>query len=120
MAAPNIAATATIYGQLTTAAVTTTNATILTNPSASNKVYKINTLYAVNIDGTSPTDMHISIARPGGTSWPIIRFTAVPADATLVVISKDNPIWLQEGDSITAQAGANGRVNIICSYEIIG
>jgi hypothetical protein len=118
MSAPNIAATSNIEGKLATTAVTTTMSAVVTNSAYSNQVYKINTLYAVNVTGSSATDMHISVFR-GSAEYPIIRFTAVPADATLVVISKDNPIWLEEGDSIKAQAGANDRTVILCSYEII-
>jgi|688.fasta_scaffold1093937_1 hypothetical protein len=118
MAAPNIAATTNIIGKLDTAAVTTSMQVMVSNPASSGKVYKINTLFAVNVTGATATDMHISLFR-GSSEVPIIRFTAVPADATLVVISKDNPLWLEEGDSIKAQAGANGRTVILCSYEII-
>jgi len=42
---------------------------------------------------------------------------AVPADSTLIVIGKDSPIYLEEGDQIEAGASASGRLQIIISYE---
>jgi hypothetical protein len=39
----------------------------------------------------------------------------VPADATLDILSK--PIYLEEGDKITALASASGDLEIIVSYE---
>jgi hypothetical protein len=126
MAAPNIANTSSIFGRLAAVAVNepldvnniATWTTVLTNPAASNSVYKINTLHASNRDGVSPADMHLSLLR-GGVTYPMLRFTTVPAEAMLVIISKDNTIWLEEGDSIIAASGATDRITITCSYEII-
>lgn len=118
MVAPNIANTSNIVGKLNVVDVEDVPTVVVSNPVDSGQAYKINTLYASNTEGTLPVDMHLTVMR-GTNEFPLLRFTTVPAEATLVVISKDNPIWLEEGDSITAQTGINGRLAIFCSYEII-
>lgn len=118
MVAPNIANTSSIVGKLNTVEVEDIPTDVVSNATDSGKAYKINTLYASNTTGTLPVDMHLTVVR-SGNEFPILRFTTVPAEATLVVISKDNPIWLEEGDKITAQTGASGRLVIFCAYEII-
>ena len=41
----------------------------------------------------------------------------VPAKSTLVVIGKDSPIYLEEGDQIEANAGHTIVLTIVISYE---
>jgi hypothetical protein len=118
MAAPNIAGLTTVLGKTTVQSVTTTASAIVTNSAASGKVFKINSLIVSNIDGTSPADITVDLFR-SSTSYKITSTITVPADATLVVISKDSQIYLEEGDSIRCLASANGDLQAICSYEEI-
>lgn len=124
MAAPNIVNVATITG-ITTAIPITTTAPIsfVSNAASSNKVFKINTVIGVNTDGTSAADItvkwHQAANAGAGTSVPIANTIAVPADASLVIIGKDNPIYLEENRSLSVQSSVAGRLAIICSYEEI-
>ena len=118
MAAPNIVNVTTIIGHTDVQSVTTSASAIVTNSAASGKVFKINSLIVSNIDGTNPADITIDLFR-SSTSYYLASTITVPADATLVVISKDNPIYLEEGDSIRCLASANGDLQAICSYEEI-
>ena len=43
----------------------------------------------------------------------------VPAKSTLVVLGKDSPIYLEEGDKITAGASAADDLHLTVSYEEI-
>jgi hypothetical protein len=43
----------------------------------------------------------------------------VPANASLVVISRENPAYLGEGYSIQVVAAATGAIHITGSYEEI-
>lgn len=124
MAAPNIAgATPTITGKYPAPiALTTSAAAIVSNPASSNKVFKINSLYITNIDGTNPADVTINRYPQddiGGTGVAIFSTISVPADATLVVISKDAPLYLEEDVSIGGLASANGDLVAHVSYEEI-
>ena len=123
MTAPNIVNVSSIVGITTAINLTTTDTTtILSNASASNKVLKINTIIASNIDGSSAADItvkyHLSAAG-AGTSVALANTITVPADASLVIISKDNPIYLEEDRSLTTQASAADDIAIVCSYEEI-
>ncbi len=119
MAAPNIVNVSTILGKTAAAAVGTSYSNLVINPSASNKVFKINTVLITNIDGTNPADITVSIYKNQTTYAPMASTITVPADATLVVISKDTSIYLEENDSIAVLASAAGDLQAICSYEEI-
>ena len=123
MAAPNIVNVTTIIGKTSVVNLTTTNATLVVeNPAASGKVFKINSLYVSNVDGAANAEITVSLYSEdniGGTATQFVSTVTVPADATLVVISKDTAIYLEEDKSIGATAGAANDLKIICSYEEI-
>jgi hypothetical protein len=76
---------------------------------ASGKVFKINSLIVSNVDGSSAADITVSLFSEdniGGTATEIVSTVTVPADASLVVISKDTSIYLEEDKSIGATASA--------------
>jgi uncharacterized protein YajQ (UPF0234 family) len=118
MAAPNIVNTTTILGSTDVMSVTTTATAITTNSAASGKVYKVNSLIVSNVDGTNAADVTVDIFR-SSTAYRLASTISVPADATLVVISKETGIYLEEGDSIRLTASANGDLQAVCSYEEI-
>jgi hypothetical protein len=123
MAAPNIVNVTTIIGKTTVTNLTTTNASLVVeNPASSNKVFKINSLIVSNVDGTNAADITINLYSEdniGGTATQIVSTVSVPADASLVVISKDTSIYLEEDRSIGATASAANDLKVVCSYEEI-
>lgn len=123
MAAPNIVSVTNITGVTTAVSLATTSVTsFLSNEASSNKVFKVNTLMAVNIDGVSNADITIKYhlgSAGAGTSIPIANTITVPADASLVIIGKDNPIYLEENRSLTGTASTSNSLAVICSYESI-
>jgi hypothetical protein len=116
MAAPNIVGVTTITGKTAVLVVTTTPTAIVSNSAASGKVFKVNALYVSNIDGTTAADVNIDLYR-SSTAYRIAYTVAVPADATLDIISKS--IYLEEGDALRITASANSRLEAVCSYEEI-
>jgi hypothetical protein len=119
MAAPNIVNVTTITGKTAVLAVTTSATAIVTNSSGSNKVIKINVLHLANIDGSAAVDASVEIFR-SSTAFRLLHTVSVPADSTLVAISKDTAIYLEEGDSLRVLASANGDLSAVCSFEEIG
>ena len=123
MAAPNIVNVTTITGKTSVVALSTTNATaVVSNAASSGKVFKINSLIVSNVDGSSAADITISIYSEddiGGTATEIVKTVTVPADASLVVISKDSSIYLEEDKSIGATASTANDLKVVCSYEEI-
>lgn len=123
MAAPNLINVTSIVGKTATADLTTTNATLVVeNVASSGKVFKVNTLYVSNVDGTNNAEITISLYSEdniGGTATEICKTVVVPADATLVVIDKDSFVYLEEDKSIGATASAANDLKVVCSYEEI-
>jgi hypothetical protein len=123
MANPNIVNVTDIRGKTVVANLTTTNATLVVeNVAASNKVFKINSLIVSNVDGSAAADITVSLYSEdniGGTATQIVSTVTVPADASLVVISKDTSIYLEEDKSIGATASASNDLKVVCSYEEI-
>lgn len=119
MAAPNIKNPTTITGITTVVGLGTTAVTgILTNTAGSNKVLKINSIFAANVDGVNAADISVSIIR-GGTDYYLARTINVPADATQVISTKETYFYLEENVGIRAQASAANDIHIIIGYEEI-
>ena len=122
MAAPNIVNVTSIIGITTAVGLSTTAVTtFLSNAAASGKVLKINTVVAAGIgtgSGNITVKYHLAAAG-AGTSIALANTIAVPAGASLVIIGKDNPIYLEENRSLTAQASVANNIAIVCSYEDI-
>ena len=119
MAAPNLKNPTSIIGITTVVGLGTTAITgILTNTAGSNKVYKINSIFAANVDGGSNADISVSILR-NGTDFYLARTIVVPADATQVLCSKDTYFYLEENVGIRAQASVEDDIHITIGYEEI-
>lgn len=118
MAAPNIVNVTRILGNTVFQNVNTVAANVVANPASSNCVYKINTLIIANVDGGNTADITASIFS-GGIENKIAHTVAVPADATLILISKDTSVYLQEGEYMRLSASANNDLWATCSYEDI-
>lgn len=118
MAAPNLVSPASIIGKTARYAVTTTLAAALSNGAASNKVFRVASVYCANIDGTANAEITLT-HYDGTTDVAIASTVAVPADATQILVSRDAYIYLEEGQSLRAQANAAGDLALIISYEEI-
>lgn len=118
MANPNLTSATAIYGKTVGAVLTTSSADILTNSAASGKVYKVNAIYAANIDGTDNVSVTIGVYDASATATYYLAYTmTLPADTTLDILSKS--IYLEEGDKITGLASAASDANLVISYEDI-
>ena len=136
MAAPNIVNVASITGITTfiagintggtggpvpinTAGVTT----ILSNASGSGKVLKVNSLVAAGSGTTTGVTVNIydSATATGAANTVAIGQTiAVPQFSSVVVISKENSIYLEENRSLGVYAEADkGNIDVVLSYEDI-
>ena len=122
MANPNIVSVASIYGKTVyDTDIAATAAPLVVNAASSGKIYKINSLIIGNIDGTNSADITVTLRNAaGGTTYSTIASTVgVPADATLIVISKDTSIYLEEDMSLYVLASVAGDLSATCSYEEI-
>jgi len=132
MAAPNIVNVTTITGVTTFhagIAVTTGGrgdlgiTTVVSNTSASGKVLKINSLVAAGIADTTGVTLQYfnDVNHVSASSTVSIAMTvSVPTFSTLVLISKENSVYLEENTSLGIFAQPNaGSIDVVCSYEEI-
>ena len=119
MTAPNLKNPNAITGITSSVGIgTTTFVGVLTNTSGSNKVYKINSIFAANVNGTSAVDVSISILRDG-TDRYLAKTVSVPADATQIISTKETYFYLEENVGIRAQASISDGIDVTVSYEEI-
>jgi hypothetical protein len=121
MAAPNIVGVTTIVGITTVVALTTGSSTILSNPTNSNSVYKVNTILAGNKTGsTASVSVYYNSAAAGaGTTFALANSIDIVTKSSLVVLDKASSFYLEENKSMTALASANSAIDLIVSYETI-
>ena len=127
MANPNIVNVATINGGNAGFNLSaTTTATLLT--VASDKIVKINTIIAANVDGTDTAtfDLFIDGLGSGATGVTLTgadatvylaKTMSVPNDASLSLLS--SPIYLMEGDILKGGASAASDIDLFISYDVI-
>ena len=72
-----------------------------------------------NVDGSNAADITATVYKNQSTEYHLAKTISVPADATLVIISKDTTIYLEENDSIRLTASAASDLEAVCSYEEI-
>lgn len=122
MAAPNLIGATTINGKTVGANLTSTSATtIISNPAASGKCLKVNTLNVANY-GASAANISIqyySSADTSGTPYAIVGNVTVPGGSTLNVIDKTSQYYIEEDKSIGATAGTGNTLIVTASYEDI-
>lgn len=118
MAAPNLKNPTTITGKTVGYAVTTGMAAALSNGADSGKVLKVNSVYCANVDGAAAADITLEHYN-GTTSYKLANTITVPADATQVLVTREAYVYLEEGQSLRAQASAAGDLELVISYEDI-
>ena len=122
MAAPNLVNVTSITGKidghaLTTNTIDNANSSVIT--AAADQLIKINSIIVANIAGTNSVDIDVAVNLSGDARFYLAKTVAVPADSTLVVIGKDSPIYLEEGDELEARASAASDAELVVSYEIL-
>ena len=118
MANPNIVNVTEIYGNTAVQLATTGAVNLVVNASGSGKIYKINSLYVSNYEGTNARDITINHVI-AGNSISILSTVSVAADSTLVAITKDSSIYLMENQQIAILANVVSSLNVVCSWDEI-
>jgi hypothetical protein len=118
MAAPNIVSVSNITGKTAPLIVTTSVQSILSNSANSGKVFKVNTFMVSNVNGSASAQISLSLHR-NSTEYKIASTIYVPANSTLILVSKDTSVYLEEGDELRVIASVNNYLHAVCSYESI-
>jgi hypothetical protein len=115
---PNLASPASIEGKTAVMAVTTTATAILTNALDSGRTMRVIALYVSNVDGTNAADVTVDVFS-NSTARHLCKTVPVSAGATLTAITRADPMYLVEGDSLRLTASANNDLEAVVSYEEI-
>ena len=136
MAAPNIVNVTTITGISTFIAGINTGGdggaitenpagvtTIVANASGSGKVLKINSLVAAGVGDTTGVTVNIydkATATGAANTVSIASTISVPVFSSVVIIGKENAIYLEEDRSLGVYCQPNaGSINVVVAYEEI-
>ena len=122
MANPNIVNVTVINGETTSVAASTADRALVSNPTGSNKVFKINTIIATNNNTSAAAVIHVNLYPEddlGGQSNAIAHAITVPVNSSLIVIDKSTSFYLKENQSIGGNATAVSSIVYTTSYEEI-
>jgi hypothetical protein len=121
MANPNLNTATAVYANNAQLSLTATTATqLITNAASSGKVFLVDSIIVANVDGTNACDVTVTrfqSATNTGTAFPIASTIAVPADASIVIVGKDNPINLTENESIYVTASAANDLVVDANWK---
>ena len=115
MTAPNLKNPTTITGKTECVGIgTTAKVGILTNLQSSNKVLKINSVFAANVHTTNMM-VTVSIANTVGTGFTtnLAKELIVVPQTTQVVSSKDTYFYLEEGQTMETILEVSGGTNTL-------
>lgn len=119
MTAPNIVSPTTITLKNVASTVGTSATTLVT--CASSKSVKVSTLLITNVDDSYSSAAKTITCQLSSTAatHAIAMRASVNADATLVVVDRNAPIYLDEGQSLQVLAYATGTIHAVACYEEI-
>lgn len=117
MAAPNLRAPGSVIGKTEGYAVGTTLAATLSNGAASGKALKLTTIRACNVDTESRT---LTVSRyVGSTHRYLVKGVSVSAGQALIVTTREDYLYLEEGHAVYAQTSAANAFDLTIAYEEI-
>lgn len=119
MANPNLANVSTGYGRMAFQNVTTITSNVVVNTSASNTIIKVNSLYLSNIDTSNLANVSVFVANAGIT-YSVMTNIVVPIQSSLMAVTKDSTIYLEEGQYMQLKSSANNHIQAVVSFDIIG
>jgi hypothetical protein len=121
MAAPNLKSPDTItsiIGKTQPYSCTTSHSSALSNAAGSNKVLRVSAITASNVDGAEGFEVDVSFRRAGVDTY-MAKTVEVKADQALVMRSREEILYLEEGDAIFAKANVAAKIDLLITYEEI-
>jgi hypothetical protein len=115
MTNPNLVNTSQVFMRSNIQVPISSVSDILENPSASNMIIRADVVTICNTTATA-ADIDVYLTRSAVT-YAIAKTVSVPAYSSMVVLDKDYPVYLEEGDKIQVSGGSG--LQAICSYTII-
>ena len=117
MASPNLSNVNSLYSLVVTDVLTTTQRSILVNPSTSNASYRISSIVVSN-GNTIPSNVFVWHSISGSTFYHnLVGDRSIVAGNVNRIVSRSDRVVLDEGDSIIANTDSNVSAVINIFYE---
>ena len=88
---------------------------ILTNPASSNHLYKIN---SVTLSNKLTINTSVDLALTSASNdYYFAKSVVIPASSSLILVGKENSIYLEEGSVLKGKAFHTGSLDVIVGYE---
>lgn len=117
MTAPNLRNPSSVTGETTPIILTNTLAAVLSNTAASNKLYKVNVIRAANTSSSDVT-VFVSLQR-SSVDYYIAHTMLLQPGTSLVVLDRNEFLYLEEGDSLYAKASTGSVAHLLIHWEEI-
>ena len=117
MAQPNLASITNIKADSLFVNLSTVDSQILENTANSNQLIKLSALIVAN-KSTASASVTLQVRR-SAVDYPIAYQIIVPERSTIVVVDKDAPVYLEEGDALRGLASAASSLVLTVSYETL-
>jgi hypothetical protein len=108
-----------VVGRTDCWALGTSMTTLLSNAAASGQALKVTSIRAVNADGANPADVDLVRLRSGTERYLGPKGIPIPGLGCYVFLSREEYIYLEEGDEIRAKASVAGDVELWISWEVV-
>jgi hypothetical protein len=118
MANPNVFVATSMQGKTAYSNVTTALANVVVNPSSSGKSLRIVNLSLAGVDTVVSPNVTVGVVRNGITNYIVANIT-IPVKSTVIILGKENLLFLEEGDDLRIQASANSLCWATVAYEEI-
>lgn len=117
MADLNIISVTNIKGRSFGNTLLTSTVDIIDNAHGNSRLVKVNNLILNSSDQSNTLNANVYFVdwSNSNTSTPIVSTLDIPAQGVIDVLSK--PIYLEEGDKLTASASVAGQIGLVVSYE---
>ena len=126
--AHNIVNTTTIWGitsQVIPSAAGPGGNYLTASPELAGRVKKVNTVIVTNTSTTTDYEATVYnyILDINGTNTPVLIKLAdnivVPAKSSMVVVSSDNPVYIEEGGYLGCYSNVVSTMTFTATYEVI-
>tara|TARA_E500000081_G_scaffold102966_1_gene104227 strand:- start:544 stop:939 length:396 start_codon:yes stop_codon:yes gene_type:complete len=94
-------------------------------PEQAGRIKKVNTLLVTNTSTTTDYEATVYLynannsAEGAGGSVRIAQNVVVPAKSTMVFVSSDNPLYVEEGGYLAGYSNVVNSLTFTMSYEVI-
>jgi hypothetical protein len=117
MAAPNLRDPQIVTGKTALYSATAALGSALDNAPASSELLKVNVIRAANLT-TGPATIDITVFRSSAHTY-VIKTATVAPNTSLVILDKNEYLYLEEGDALYAKANAVSTIDLTIHYEEI-